>query len=112
MRRDVGIIVIGKNDQWKTKAEMSKKSNQKFVQIPHCTLIHMIRYKAEREGIKVILQEESYTSRASSFDRDVIPVYGEENGDYRFSGRRIARGLYRSMNGFVISSDINGSANI
>ena len=113
MRRDVGIIVIGKNDQWKTKAEMSKKSNQKFVQIPHCTLIHMIRYKAEREGIKVILQEESYTSMASSFDRDVIPVYGEEeNGEYRFSGRRIARGLYRSMNGFVISSDINGSANI
>ena len=42
----------------------------------------------------------------------MIPVYGEENGDYRFSGRRIARGLYRSMNGFVISSDINGSANI
>jgi putative transposase len=57
-------------------------------------LIHMIRYKAEREGIKVILQEESYTSRASSFDRDVIPVYGEEeNREYRFSGRRIARGL-------------------
>jgi putative transposase len=113
VKRNVGTIVIGKNTHWKTKASMSKKSNQEFVQIPHCTLIHMIRYKAEREGIRVIVQEESYTSKASFLDRDEIPVYDKENpAEYRFSGRRITRGLYRSENGTVISSDINGSANI
>jgi putative transposase len=73
----------------------------------------MIRYKAEREGIRVLVQEESYTSKASFLDRDDIPVYDKENpAEYRFSGRRITRGLYRSENGTVISSDINGSANI
>ena len=113
VKRNVGTIVIGKNTHWKTKAGMSKKSNQEFVQIPHCTLIHMSRYKAEREGIRVIVQEESYTSKASFLDRDDIPVYDKENpAEYRFSGRRITRGLYRSENGTVISSDINGSANI
>ena len=64
MKRNVGTIVIGKNTYWKTKPKMSKKSNQEFVQIPHSTLVWMIRYKAEREGITVIEQEESYTSKA------------------------------------------------
>lgn len=112
IRRNVGIIVIGKNTQWKTKSKMSKETNQKFVQIPHGTLIHMIRYKAEREGIRVIEQEESYTSKASFLDFDDIPVYGEEeNAEYVFSGTRNKR-LYRSKNCTVINADINGSANI
>jgi putative transposase len=92
---------------------MSKKSNQEFVQIPHSTLIHMIRYKAERKGIRVIVHEESYTSKASFLDNDMIPVYDpEKHEEYRFSGRRISRGLYRSKNGTVISADVNGGANI
>ena len=113
VKRNVGTIVIGKNKHWKTKSEMSKKTNQEFVQIPHCTLIHMIRYKAERKGIRVIMNEESYTSKASFLDNDTIPVYDPENhAEYRFSGRRISRGLYRSKNGIVISADVNGGANI
>ena len=90
---------------------MSKKSNQEFVQIPHSTLIWMIRYKAERYGITVIEQEESYTSKASFPDQDEIPVYGD-NEEHVFSGKRISRGLYRSKDGTVINADINGSANI
>ena len=111
IRRNIGTIVIGKNVQWKTEAGMSKKSNQEFVQIPHSTLIWMIRYKAEREGIQVIEQEESYTSKASFLDQDQIPVYGDKR-EYAFSGRRISRGLYRSKDGTVISADINAGANI
>lgn len=71
----------------------------------------MIRYKAERIGISVIEQEESYTSKASFLDNDAIPVYGDE-GKHLFSGRRISRGLYRSKDGTILSSDVNGSANI
>ena len=113
VKRNVGTIVIGRNKHWKTKADMSKKSNQEFVQIPHSTLIHMIRYKAEKEGIRVMVYEESYTSKASFLDNDEIPYYDPGNpAEYRFSGRRISRGLYRSKNGTVISADINGSANI
>ena len=111
IRRNIGTIVIGKNTQWKTKADMSKQSNQTFVQIPHCTLVWMIRYKAERYGITVIEQEESYTSKASFLDQDAIPVYGD-NEDHVFSGKRISRGLYRSKEGTVISADINAASNI
>ena len=109
--REIGTLVIGVNRQWKTKANMSKRSNQEFVSIPHGTLVHMIRYKAERIGISVIEQEESYTSKASFLDNDAIPVYGDE-GKHYFSGRRISRGLYRSKDGTILSSDVNGSANI
>jgi putative transposase len=112
LKRNIGILYIGKNDQWKTKANMSKASNQEFVSIPHSTLIWMIRYKAERYGISVIEQEESYTSKASFLDDDALPVYGENDEEHHFSGRRISRGLYRTKNGTILNADINGSANI
>ena len=111
VRRGIGTLVIGKNVQWKTGSSMGRKTNQSFVQIPHSTLIWMIRYKAEREGIEVFEQEESYTSQASFLDHDEIPVYGNET-EHSFSGRRIKRGLYRSKDGTVFSADVNGSANI
>ncbi|MBO6271832.1 hypothetical protein J6O48_03520 [bacterium] len=39
----------------------------------------MISYKAELQGIKVCLQEESYTSKCSFIDNDYIPVYGVDD---------------------------------
>ena len=54
---------------------MGKRNNQEFVQIPHARFIEMLAYKAELVDIRVILTEESYTSRASFLDRDQIPVY-------------------------------------
>ena len=38
----------------------------------------MIKYKAETVGIKVMITEESYTSKASSIDEDQISCYGKE----------------------------------
>ena len=112
LERKVGTVVIGHNKGWKQNVNTGRKNNQTFVSIPFNTLIWMIRYKAEREGIRVIEQEESYTSKASFLDSDPIPVYGENNKDASFSGRRIKRGLYRSKNGTVVNADLNGAANI
>jgi hypothetical protein len=48
-----------------------------------------------RYGIEYLETEESYTSQASFYDRDEIPVYNADNpAKYKFSGRRIKRGLY------------------
>ena len=110
--RHIRYLVIGRNKLWKQKTDMSKQSNQNFVQIPLYSLIRMIRYKAERAGIVVIEQEESYTSKASFLDKDDIPVYGKNDANVSFSGERIKRGLYRSKNGTVINADLNGAANI
>jgi len=46
----------------------------------------MVRYKAAELGIKVILTEEAYTSKASFLDGDPLPKY-EEGVIRTFSGR-------------------------
>ena len=74
----------------------------------------MLQYKCEKEGIRVIIQEESYTSKASFLNLDVIPIYDKNNvTKYNFSGYRKSRGLYKISNSKeVINADVNGSYNI
>jgi putative transposase len=108
----IGTIVLGINRGWKQRAGIGTRNNQTFVGIPFYSLQMMIRYKAERAGILVEEQEESYTSKASFLDSDRIPVYGDAVRDDAFSGCRIHRGLYKSKDGILINADINGAANI
>lgn len=73
----------------------------------------MIQYKCKLQGINVLIQEESYTSKASFIDNDKIPVYKKnDKKTYEFSGKRIKRGLYKTKNGLIINADVNGSLNI
>ncbi len=108
----IGTLVIGENSEWKQEINLGKKNNQNFVQIPHAKLIEMLSYKAEMAGINVILTEESYTSKASFMDNDLIPMYkrGEKNLS-TFSGKRVKRGLYRTASGRLVNADVNGSLN-
>ena len=111
--KQIGTLVIGKNAQWKTEIDLGKQTNQNFVGIPHARLIEMIEYKAGLVGMKVIVQEESYTSRSNFLNLDPIPVYGHTGADdVTFSGKRIKRGLYRTSIGQLINSDVNASYNI
>ena len=103
---NIDNIVIGRNKDWQRSSNMNKKSNQKFVSIPFEKLINQIQYKAEELGINVIINEESYTSKASFIDGDMM-TKGTE-----FSGKRISRSLYRSKNRTIINADVNGSYNI
>jgi putative transposase len=70
----------------------------------------MIRYKAAEQGIEVQVTEESYTSKASFLDLDLLPLYEKGKGA-TFSGKRIHRGLYQSPQG-TLNADVNGAANI
>jgi len=72
----------------------------------------MLEYKARLVGITVILQEESYTSRANFLGLDPIPVYGKIDKDPVFTGKRIKRGLYKTSVGQLINSDVNAAYNI
>jgi IS605 OrfB family transposase len=111
--KQIGTLVIGKNAQWKTEIDLGKQTNQNFVGIPHARLIEMIEYKARLVGMKVIVQEESYTSRSNFLNLDPIPVYGHTGADdVAFSGKRIKRGLYKTSVGQSINSDVNASYNI
>nr|WP_244422471.1 transposase [Ktedonobacter racemifer] len=109
----IGTLVIGKNPLWKQDVTMGHRNNQQFVQLPHARFIEQLTYKAHLVGVRVILQEESYTSKASFLDGDPIPTY-ESNAAEKpvFSGRRLARSWYRARDGRLIHADINGAYNI
>ncbi len=112
VKEGIGTLVIGKNDAWKQEISMGKRNNQNFVQIPHARLIAMLTYKAELVGIRVLITEESYTSKASFLDRDPLPVRNNVKEKYTFSGKRVKRGLYRASKNRLINADINGAYNI
>ena len=103
---DVSKIVIGYNQSWKQEINIGKRNNQNFVSIPFLTFVDYITYKAKLKGIEVILTEESYTSGTSFLDGE-LPI----KANYKKS-RRINRGLFKSNNGKLINSDVNGSYQI
>lgn len=108
----VGVVVFGWNKGQKNSANMGRKTNQKFVQIPTAKLKNRIAGLCELYGIELIEQEESYTSKASALDLDVIPVYGEKPATWKPSGTRTKRGLYKSADGTRINADANAAWNI
>ena len=111
VRNNISKIFIGNNVGWKNEINIGKRNNQNFVNIPHAKLFHQLSYKASLKGIDVIFTEESYTSKASFFDRDGLSVYGNPD-NHKFSGKRIKRGLYKDSKGNVWNADLNGAANI
>ena len=128
LRHQIGNIVFGWNDRQKDSINIGKTNNQtavaplgetprphclNFVQIPFWQLRQKLKALCSRYGIEYLEQEESYSSKASFYDQDEIPVYNADNpGKQKFSGKRIKRGLYRTKDKHLVSSDINGSANI
>lgn len=69
---DCCTIVVGMNNDWKREVNLGNRKNQSFVHIPYQTFIHQLRYKAEQYGIRVIVTEESYTSKCSFVDMEEI----------------------------------------
>src|SRR5262249_28554021 len=97
---------------WKRQINLGRVNNQHFAQLPHARFIEMLSYKAKLAGIEVVIQEESYTSKASFLDLDPLPVYDPANPQqYEFSGKRVERGLYQASTGRRIHADVNGSYN-
>ncbi len=108
----IGNIVFGWNEGIKSGANMGKKNNQKFVQVPTARLKNRLKELAESVGINFVETEEAYTSVSSFVDRDIVPRHGEKPSEYKFSGKRVKRGLYQTAKGKLINADCNGSANI
>src|SRR5258708_2406873 len=101
----IGTLVIGYNQEWKQEVNIGKRNNQNFVNIPFARFIHMLTYKAELVGIRVVLTEESYTSKCSFLDFEPIGKHDV------YAGKRVKRGLFRSASGKQYNADANGSYN-
>ena len=111
VKNNISKIFIGHNIGWKNEINLGGRNNQNFVNVPHTKLFNQLLYKGLLNGIEVIFTEESYTSKASFFDKDELPIYGESD-NHKFSGRRIKRGLYKDSKGNIWNADLNGAANI
>jgi putative transposase len=102
----VSQLVIGYNKEWKQNISIGKVNNQKFVSIPFLKFMEQVRYKCQLEGIQVVTQEESYTSKCSALDQE--PIQKQK----QYQGRRVKRGLFVSRMGILVHADVNGSLNI
>ena len=111
------IIIIGYNTGWKNSVNMGKKNNKMFCQIPYRKLIKKIFERGEKEGIKVVETNESYTSKCDALKLEKICVHENYSG-YRCNDKKTdkygkqSRGLFISGNGKCINSDVNGAINI
>ena len=113
INNDIGNIVVGYNETFQRNSDIGKRNNQTFVNIPYGKLTDKLEYLSKLYGINIIKQEESYTSKASFFDKDNIPIYCDNNHNaYSFSGQRIKRGLYKTGTNKLINADVNGALNI
>lgn len=110
---DIGTLVVGYNETFQRGSNIGRQNNQNFVNIPYGVLRSKLEYLCELNDIIFVKQEESYTSKASFWDKDDLPVYNADNPtEYPFSGKRVHRGLYKAANGKVFNADINGALNI
>ena len=106
VKHKIGTIVIGRNKEWKESIQLGRITNQNFVYIPFYKLFKMLEYKCKRIGIKLVQQEESYTSKCDSLSFEEVKRHDT------YKGSRIKRGLFLSSIGKVLNADINGALNI
>ena len=102
----ITTLVIGKNPNMKQDINIGRVNNQNFVQLPIMRFADLMKYKCELEGINVLFNEESYTSKCSFLDGEDICKHD------KYMGRRVKRGLFVSRNGIKINADVNGAYNI
>jgi putative transposase len=105
-RERLGTLIIGHNVGWKQEVDIGRVNNQNFVAIPHSTFIRLLTYKAQLAGIKVIVREESYTSKCSFLDLEPIRKHAA------YCGRRVKHAEFVAADGRRIHADVNGSYNI
>lgn len=110
--QEIGTLVMGYNKDFKRGMNLGKKNNQQFTQIPFGQLREYLYNLCEYYGIDYVEQEESYTSQASFFDNDKLPVWKGKKEAYTFSGKRLFRGLYVTSKGYNVNADVNGALNI
>ena len=107
---DLGTLVLG----WGIHFQQGNigKNNQLYALLPFAKLKHALEYQCRKHGVRFVVVDECYTSQASAYDLDPMPMHVTPTPQ-TFSGKRIRRGLYMPADGTpLISADVNGAANI
>lgn len=113
LENNIGTLVCGYNETFQRNSNIGKANNQAFVNIPFGKLREKLEYLCKLYSLRFIEQEESYTSKSSFFDMDILPKFeADKPQTYSFSGKRIKRGLYQTSKGYIFNADVNGALNI
>ena len=113
LENNIGTLVCGYNETFQRNSNIGKANNQTFVNIPFGKLREKLEYLCKLYSLRFVEQEESYTSKSSFFDMDILPKFEEDKPQtYSFLGKRIKRGLYQTSKGYILNADVNGALNI
>ena len=74
----IDVIVVGRNIGWKQEVNMGATQNRQFCLVAHATLIRLLKYKADAAGIGLVTTEESYTSKTSFVNGDILECYADK----------------------------------
>ena len=113
LENNIGILICGYNETFQRNSNIGKANNQTFVNIPFGRLREKLEYLCKLYSLRFVEQEESYTSKSSFFDMDILPKFeADKPQTYSFLGKRIKRGLYQTSKGYIFNADVNGALNI
>lgn len=112
LENNIGTVIFGWNKRQKDSINIGKKNNSEFVPIPTARLKDRIEEMCLQYGLRFVETEESYTSQASFYDGDYLPTLGERPQDWKPSGRRVKRGLYRTAKNWYLNCDAQSAGNI
>ena len=104
--KDCEMVIVGYNEGWKTGVNMGKANNRNFYDIPYRKLLNKLRDKLEMNNQKLIIREESYTSKCDAMALEEICFHK------KYLGKRIKRGLFSSSTGILMNADLVGAINI
>ena len=102
--REINTVIIGDIKKIREGSDLGRKTNQKLHALPYERIYIMLEYKLKLKGIRMVRQEESYSSQCSPLAAEVKKEYAEKN-------KRIERGLYMD-NGRIYHADAVGAYNI
>lgn len=108
LKHGIGNIVFGWGQGVKTNSNLGRRNNQNFVAIPTARLKGRIKELAESVGIVFTEIEEAYTSKSDFLAGNLLFKFGEKPEKYKFSGRRITRGTYKSKFGLICADALGG----
>lgn len=109
---NIGTVIFGWNKRQKDSINIGKKNNSEFVPIPTARLKDRIEELCLQYGLRFVETEESYSSKTSYLDGDYLPKLGEKPQDWKPSGRRVKRGLYRTAQNWYLNCDAQSAGNI
>ena len=75
LKNNIGTLVCGYNETFQRNSNIGKANNQTFVNIPFGMLREKLEYLCKLYGLIFVEQEESYTSKSSFFDMDILPKF-------------------------------------